>query len=169
MFLQLRETIANFILPEGVAERRRLERLANVDQLTGLANRRAFDLAKFSAEGNAAVAVVLFDANNFGKVNKIAGHETGDIVLKQLADCIKYQAERIGFGERCFRLGGDEFVVLLPAYYAERFRAKVEASFGVHYFAEIPVSVSGSIGSNLAEADNILQSRKTAQKADQTK
>lgn len=167
--LQIRETIANFIFPEGNIERRRLEREANICPLTGVANRRAFDLAKITAEKDNRTMVILFDANNFGQINKLAGHDTGDVVLRELAECIKSQAERIGFGERCFRLGGDEFVVLIPQYYAERFRDRVEKAFGVHYFENIPVSVSGSIGSTLAEADSILQGRKHIQKENQIK
>lgn len=163
----IREHIANLIFPEGNIERRRLEREINMDSLTGLANRRAFDLAKFRAERDNEIVVVLFDANNFGKINKVAGYDIGDRVLRELAECIKNQAKRIGFSERCFRLGGDEFVVLLPKFYADKFRIKVEKAFGIHYFENIPVSVTGSIGSTLIQADSLLQNRKAIQKKEQ--
>lgn len=167
MFLQIRETIANFILPEGVAERRRLERAANVCDLTELANRRAFNLAQPAAEANPKFAFVVFDINNFKKANDFCGHLAGDDLLKDLARVMKMEARQ--YAERCFRYGGDEFVAIIPAHIAKQFRANVERAFGVRYFANFPVSITGEVGGTFFEADSALQTRKAAQKAAQTK
>lgn len=167
MFLRTREAIANFILPEGVAERRRLERAANVCDLTELANRRAFNLAQPAAEANPKFAFVVFDINNFKKANDLAGHVAGDQLLKDLARVMQQQARQ--YAERCFRFGGDEFAAIIPAHIAKQFRANVERAFGVRYFGGFPVSITGEVGETFIEADNALQTRKAAQKAAQTK
>jgi diguanylate cyclase len=166
--LSLRLKFANFICPEIFAERRKLERLANVDQLTGLANRRAFDLASERAFAAGENVVVLFDANNFGKINKIKGHETGDHYLKLIAESIRRAADRFNLGERVFRLGGDEFVVICPRPVADLIRDAAEMDFGFHRIytddENFIVSVSGTIGDDLDAADQLLQSRKQAAK-----
>lgn len=165
MFLQLRQTVANLICPEFRAERRALERAANVCALTGAANRRAFDLAEPAATACAETVFVLFDANNFGRVNKVCGHKVGDYTLTQIARAISSAAFDYDCGERFFRLGGDEFVVICPANVAEDIRNRAEFNFGDVLCGNVPVSLSGTIGANLDAADAALQQRKAERKA----
>jgi GGDEF domain-containing protein len=85
----VRRRLAALIYPEGEDRRERAERAANFDDLTQVANRRALDLALPAAEADPTMLVILFDANNFGKINKIAGHSKGDEVLRELAQVIE--------------------------------------------------------------------------------
>jgi GGDEF domain-containing protein len=163
MFETIRAELADFISPELKNERRRLERLAMIDPLTGVANRAALDLALPTAERDDLTAIVLFDANNFGLINKIAGHRFGDITLKAIATTLVHVAECYNVGTRVFRYGGDEFVVLCPRHYAELLRNQAEFAFGVR-FPAASVSISGTYGETLAAADEQLQDRKTRRK-----
>lgn len=162
----LRAKIASLICPEQVEQRDRLEREARTDALTGVANRRALTRARVVAEADPDTSFILFDANNFGQVNKIAGLATGDECLIGVAGAIKAAAARHGFSERVFRLGGDEFVVLSPASLAGEIRDTAEAEFGVYLIGDYQVSLSGSIGRTLAEADRLLQARKAEAKGE---
>ncbi|MER2604193.1 MAG: diguanylate cyclase [Siculibacillus sp.] len=145
---------------------RELLRLATLDALTELPNRRAF----FERAGQAAaresattpVAVVMFDIDHFKQVNDTWGHDVGDVVLKEIARVVRAQPGHPG------RLGGEEFAVLLDgwdlldAYHeAERLRLAIQARV-----IEVPgstLSVTVSIGvAELAAGQNIDQLLKNA-------
>lgn len=93
----------------------RMEQLVRVDELTGLANRRAFDahlereMARAKREGS-TLSVALLDLDDFKGINDRHGHELGDEALRDVArtgDRILRDVDLIG------RLGGDEFGVVL--------------------------------------------------------
>lgn len=99
------------------AELDRLRRLAEVDQLTGLANRTRFErvleaLCAEAAASRNAGALVLIDLDGFKAVNDSLGHAAGD-------ECLRQSAHRLAAvcGEVALvaRIGGDEFAVLLGA------------------------------------------------------
>lgn len=97
----------------GRAER--LERDALVDDLTGLANRRAFDRQWAAAMANAYTngvpcALLLIDLDHFKRVNDVLGHATGDAVLRQFGALLR---DRVRDVDLAARLGGEEFAVLL--------------------------------------------------------
>lgn len=169
---KIRLTLAEFILPQIFeqnrilrSERRNAERRALRDELTGLANRRAFNNAQTEAEMSTRFSFVVFDLNRFKSVNDILGHSAGDAVLKQLAFVLKSEAVRIGFGERVFRYAGDEMVAIVPTVVAEAFRDRVESVFGNRLIGGgVIVSVSGTIGKTFAIADGLLQTRKNQRK-----
>lgn len=160
-----RRVIAETIWPEGKEMRNQAQRLANIDVLTGVANRRALELALPTAETDPAIAVILFDANNLGQVNKQISHRAGDDCLRDLASTMRMVAGNYGVSERVFRYGGDEFVILAPRYCAESIRQQIERQFGTYLCGSVKVSVSGTIGDTLAEADTTLQARKAERKA----
>jgi diguanylate cyclase (GGDEF)-like protein len=83
-------------------------RMAFIDTLSGLPNRRALDEALARLSGDYAVAMV--DIDHFKRFNDTHGHAAGDIVLKAVA-------AQIGAirGGRAFRFGGEEFCVLFGA------------------------------------------------------
>lgn len=103
-----------------VTERRlaelRLERLANTDELTGLANRRHF-LDKVRAEISRSLrfgknlCVGMIDIDDFKKVNDTHGHGVGDEALRHVAETLTGMLRRFDI---LGRLGGEEFCVLLP-------------------------------------------------------
>jgi diguanylate cyclase (GGDEF)-like protein len=104
-------------LAAGMAERAEwMERLAHIDPLTGLANRRTFDrvleleLAR-AARQQSEVAVAVFDVDAFRATNDAIGHAAGDDVLRAVAAVL---AEQVRFVDTVARIGGDEFVVIAP-------------------------------------------------------
>lgn len=89
---------------------------ARTDQLTGLANRRAFDEAftKMISETDrygGSSALVLLDIDFFKKVNDTYGHEAGDRVLVELGRALSEARRTTDF---VARLGGEELALLLP-------------------------------------------------------
>jgi diguanylate cyclase len=85
------------------------------DPLTGIANRKAFDTALAAAEEQAAqggdpVSLLLCDIDNFKKFNDTWGHQTGDQVLRLVANCL---SENVKGRDTAARYGGEEFGVVL--------------------------------------------------------
>lgn len=94
---------------------RRLKELAIRDELTGLLNRRAFELALAEEMDRArrfqrTLGLILIDLDHFKRVNDTHGHLAGDAVLKEVA-------LRIGVGvrtvDRVARFGGEELAVIV--------------------------------------------------------
>jgi len=102
-----------------LTERRRADaeiaRLALFDSLTGLANRQRMrqwlDQTLAQANGARGTALFLLDLDRFKAVNDTLGHQTGDALLKQVAQRL---VRAIGDSGLVGRLGGDEFKVILP-------------------------------------------------------
>jgi diguanylate cyclase (GGDEF)-like protein len=95
--------------------RSRLERLALEDELTGLANRRAFtkELENWCGRARAGqlrFGLVVADIDGFKQINDTYSHVTGDMVLRQLGSVIRGNMRDMDFAAR---LGGDEFALLL--------------------------------------------------------
>lgn len=101
----------------AAAERREWsERLAHIDPLTGLANRRTFDrvveleIARASRQGS-EVSLAIFDVDAFRAINAEGGPAAGDEVLRAVAAVL---AESVRLVDTVARIGGDEFVVVAP-------------------------------------------------------
>ncbi|WP_019142824.1 GGDEF domain-containing protein [Noviherbaspirillum massiliense] len=115
---------------------RSLEQLALHDVLTGLANRRHFEVALENEFARARrqqsrLGLVMFDVDRFKQYNDRYGHPAGDECLRRIGQAIKGVLNRSG--DLAARYGGEEFVVLLPATdlagaqaVAERIRAAVQ-------------------------------------------
>lgn len=93
-----------------------LLKLSTLDPLTGIYNRLKFDeeLDKFislSKRYNNELSIILFDIDNFKKINDDFGHLTGDMVL---VDTAKMVRDSIRDTDIFARWGGEEFVILLP-------------------------------------------------------
>lgn len=80
-------------------------RMAFVDGLTGLPNRRALDETLMRVSGGYALAMV--DVDHFKQFNDTYGHDAGDIVLRVVARTLRRQA-----GGQAFRYGGEEFCIV---------------------------------------------------------
>jgi diguanylate cyclase (GGDEF)-like protein len=94
-----------------------LEKLSYLDGLTGIANRRMFDLTAERELGHAyrrqyPLALIIFDLDCFKAYNDHYGHLQGDDCLQQVAQVIQGMARRPT--DLAARYGGEEFVLLLP-------------------------------------------------------
>eukprot|EP00439_Symbiodinium_sp_Y106_P088044 s1_g580.t1 len=94
-----------------------LKRLALIDPLTELWNRRAFDEAldrqtALVSRHHSMAALAMIDIDHFKRVNDTYGHAAGDKVLQLLAIHLKQCVRK---EDMCARLGGEEFGVLMPA------------------------------------------------------
>jgi len=114
----------------------KLEKAANTDALTGLANRRQVferlnELWSLAERHDHSIACIMLDVDHFKRVNDTHGHATGDEVLKIVARIIAKQVRRY---DVCGRFGGEEFIIICPettleeaGKLAERVRAAIEA------------------------------------------
>ncbi len=139
---------------ELLAANERLSRLAALDPLTGLANRRQFqerlrqNLAQHHRHGTAGSLVTL-DLDHFKQVNDTYGHATGDLVLMEAAARMTASLRPTDLPAR---VGGEEFAVLLPdsdigtaVTVAERLRTTL-AAMVVFAPDGRPVRITASIG-----------------------
>ncbi len=123
-------------------------RLATLDPLTGVGNRRAF-LAKLSEviahfeRTSMPSSLVLLDIDHFKRINDLHGHAAGDEILRRIAHRIE---SRVRLTDGLFRIGGEEFVVIAAGepldgarQLAEQLRETVETNEPV---PGIPVTVS---------------------------
>lgn len=95
--------------------REELRALSEHDVLTGLRNRRGFEVVLQAALGRAQrgqerLAILLLDLDDFKSINDTQGHAAGDLLLIEIG---KRLSEIVREGDHLCRLGGDEFVVLM--------------------------------------------------------
>lgn len=133
-----------------------VERLAASDPLTGLPNRRMFELSLGREVARARrsgkpLALCMLDVDHFKAVNDTHGHPVGDQVLRELADALR---RAVRDEDVVARYGGEEFAVLLPdagaddaAVIAERLRAAAGE------VGAVPVSASVGLASLVTVAD----------------
>ena len=155
---------------------RELVRLAKVDPLTDLPNRRAFfdraGEACLAADDGRPLSMVMFDIDHFKQVNDTWGHDAGDLVLQAVAQRLR---RRTGMAAR---IGGEEFAILfegwdlLDTYHeAERLRLEIQATpievpdttIGITASLGVAEHVAGqSIDQLLKNADGALYAAKTS-------
>ena len=112
-----------------------LEKQSIIDKLTGVFNRARFDEAleewtRLFQRYRTPFSLIMFDLDNYKRVNDIYGHIVGDEVLQKCANEVR---RNIRGGDIFARWGGEEFVILMPynnlqsAYeQAERLRKRIE-------------------------------------------
>ena len=115
---------------------RALNQLADTDALTGLGNLRKQSVSLIKAIHGASsgerLSIIYMDIDNFKSVNDVAGHDSGDYVLKQFAEILNQNRKVTDVVCRC---GGDEFLVIAPKtpspgalIYADRLRKEVAST-----------------------------------------
>ncbi len=134
---QLGQAVVLRDITEHARMQRLLTHLAHTDELTGLANRRRFiDLTERVLErarlAGQAITLVVFDLDQFKRVNDTHGHLTGDALLRAIATAA---AAKLRPTDLLGRYGGEEFAACLPGAGAqdarsagERLRAAVAAT-----------------------------------------
>jgi diguanylate cyclase (GGDEF)-like protein len=131
-------------------DRGRLDKMAQQDALTGIANRRALDTHLAAevrgADPDAVFAVVMLDLDHFKNVNDRYGHPAGDVVLRWLGGLLRTAARRTDF---VARYGGEEFVAILrdagasdALAWAERLRLAIREAPP----PGVPETVTASLG-----------------------
>ena len=160
------------LLIEDVTRRRetemRIERMARLDDLTGLSNRVHCreQLEAATAAGayeQASFAVMLIDLDRFKQVNDSLGHPVGDKLLKKVGERLQKMA---GPRDTVARLGGDEFVILRfgDREDAGEFAAKAIATLSAYYHIDgDKLLIGASLGIAMmpedgADADELLRS-----------
>lgn len=134
---------------------RSLELLALEDALTGLSNRRQFDLFILAEMGRARrsqtpLALLMIDVDHFKRFNDLYGHVAGDVCLRKISAIIRDSIMRPG--DLAARYGGEEFTVVLPGtdyvgafLVAENIRRAVQQS-GMKHSEGVEGAVTVSIG-----------------------
>ena len=147
------------------------ERIASVDSLTGLANRRRIELALEQLVTRARpFSVLIFDIDDFKPINDRFGHLAGDNLLRQFAVELKLALRSTDLAGR---YGGDEFIVVLDcgadlaATQLNRVREWVIGEYTLRIGADSHrVTVSASIGlATWVRGENITETLKRADAA----
>lgn len=130
-----------------------LWRAAHIDALTSIPNRLAFQSEfrqriEANRDGNAQLALLMMDLDNFKDINDDLGHLAGDQVLREVAQRILRSSCENAF---CARLGGDEFAILLTvedgSMEPEELAALLRDQFTVPIrYEQIDIQVGVSIG-----------------------
>jgi len=161
------QEITNFITVfEDVSQLKeahlRMEELAYVDSLTGLANRILFrdrleQVLKGLKRTDSSIALLYLDLDEFKRINDSLGHDAGDAVLMKVAEtlrqCVRYQ-------DTVARMGGDEFVILLSdidgmSGASSVARKILDAMSEPVLLLKKEILISPSIGITLAPADSL--------------
>jgi two-component system cell cycle response regulator len=142
------------------------QRLATIDPLTGLMNRRAFLNAldieiERSMRLDTPLALMLMDVDHFKAINDNRGHASGDTVLAAIGRLIVKQARRV---DLVARWGGEEFVVALVGAdavtgltAAERYREAVQRLSVLDHTGD-PIPVTASFGLAVLESGESIES-----------
>ena len=126
----------------------KLQRLARVDDLSGLYNRRYFyeKLDKMTSyysdrHEDGFFSLILIDVDDMNSINERYGQQNGDIFLRTIASTMLANCRK---PDTCFRIGGDEFAIVLPG--CDKIHALGIAKRIVDAVAGTPVRLEGDIG-----------------------
>ncbi len=138
-------------LDSAQQQARQLNREALTDPLTGINNRRAYEnriseeLQRFIRHGH-AFCLLLYDVDNFKRINDRYGHAVGDLCLREIVKRIQPQLRESDF---MARVGGEEFVVMLPEtetsgaqQVAEKLRSSIEGIDFIHKAEKFKITIS---------------------------
>ncbi len=165
------KTLANLaaIAIEKARLHARLKEMAALDGLTGVFNRRHYEMrleqevARARRNGR-GLSLIMFDIDHFKDANDNFGHELGDKVLKDVAAVLR---DKVRAEDMVARYGGEEFVVLLTGgataeeslAVTEKLRKAIEdASLGGRPAGEITISGGVAyLGADLVEPDKLFR------------
>jgi diguanylate cyclase (GGDEF)-like protein len=154
----------------------KLQELAATDSLTGLANRRSFDLAlerecRRAERSEQPISVLMIDIDKFKSYNDFYGHQDGDNCLRQVAQAVLQAFRRPG--DLAARYGGEEFAIILPEtdelgamYVAEKLRSIVH-ELGLNHQGNDAGVVTISLGVACAEVGSNVEGAALVREADQ--
>jgi diguanylate cyclase (GGDEF)-like protein len=143
-------------LIESLILRYEISQMAHIDALTGLANRRHFDMYIYQEWNRAQrqgspISMLMIDVDFFKLYNDVYGHQRGDQCLRQIAEAIGSAIHRPS--DLIARYGGEEFAVILPntplpgaMKIAEQIRQAVGTLFIEHHKSPAAHYVTISVG-----------------------
>ncbi len=164
MYLLMLQSGFGYLLLAREKHQLELERLAVVDTLTEVPNRRGFfnilaPWMSLARRPGQPTSLIVFDFDSFKRVNDSYGHPVGDTVLRTIIEVCKTQLRD---SDQLGRLGGVEFAVLLPrtelsaaALVAERMRAAIAANPVKTERAVINLTVSMGVTTVRADDSNV--------------
>lgn len=148
----------------------KLHNLATTDELTGLYNRRMFkelctkEISRAKRHHN-SFSLAIFDIDHFKNINDTYGHDTGDFILKTMAQLCSGQIRQ---DDSLARWGGEEFVLLLPDTALEKSRElceRLRQKIVEYSFSQLPqITVSFGL-TEFAPEDSIESLVKRADQA----
>ncbi|MBD2296089.1 diguanylate cyclase [Anabaena sphaerica FACHB-251] len=159
------------------AANQELKRLANIDGLTQIANRRCFDEVLFQEwkrlkREKLPLSLILCDIDFFKNYNDTYGHPAGDECLKQVAYIINQSINRPA--DLVARYGGEEFVLILPhtdtegaVHIAEEIRSQITSAAIAHISSQVSQYVTISLGIATLIPNDQLYPESLISKADQ--
>ena len=129
----------------------RMKQLAYVDGLTGMHNRRFFEMRiveelERAGRFQGRLSVIMVDIDNFKKLNDEFGHLLGDEILRSVSSILKQQLRKM---DMVCRYGGDEFAILVPETTGDnalRVAEKLRRQIETHDFPGVPRPVTISCG-----------------------
>jgi diguanylate cyclase (GGDEF)-like protein len=137
-------------------------RRATTDQLTGLANRRAFEeRAQQLIASRQEFILVMADLDHFKMLNDTHGHDVGDQVLKVFARVLRENVRR---SDLAARYGGEEFLVLLPGtsitdalVTLDRVRMAMSTTLSIHELPNTTASFGVARSAQAADMETLLR------------
>lgn len=144
----------------------KLQKDANFDFLSGLLNRRAFQIVAEQAVAASSrykrpLSLVMLDIDFFKRINDTYGHEVGDKAIKHVATLLQQKSRG---SDHVARVGGEEFVLLLPDtdkkgafFVADKLREVLENTQLVLDDKEINITLSGGV-SSVSDSDHSVDS-----------
>ncbi|HKD79335.1 MAG TPA: diguanylate cyclase [Candidatus Angelobacter sp.] len=129
----------------------RMKQLAYVDGLTGIHNRRYFEMRVMEELERAGrfqgrMSLIMLDIDHFKKMNDEFGHLLGDEMLRAVSSILKQQLRKM---DMVCRYGGDEFAIVVPETTGEsamRVAEKLRRQVETHFFPGVPRPVTISCG-----------------------
>lgn len=126
---------------------RQAEKLASLDHLTGVYNRRQFTITalnelKRAQRYNKPLSLIVLDLDHFKRINNAYGHLAGDFALKEFASLLKKSTRAV---DMVARFGGEEFIILLPETTLPEARKAAERIRSIIECTPIPIPAVGSI------------------------
>lgn len=155
-------------------------KLAYTDQLTGIANRTAFevDMQKLETESClSSIILVSYDLNNLKQINDIYGHASGDIYIKAMA--AQLEKNRLVSRGKTYRIGGDEFASIFIGEQELDLKKRLQEfhdqcaaitvgehklSFAYGMARYEPIRDKGSLHNTLIRSDALMYQFKNAQR-----